>query len=370
MSKKSGETMSRTGITFKEVKEAIAELQGKQRNPTVDSIREILGTGSKSTIARFLREWKTEQGLHNGDEGQLPSDLQALVNGLWDALCNKSDTQANAYRQDCDIKVVEMQKHLAQSQQQNMALQARIHQLEEMLHQQTECSSQLQNKLILEQQDNATLTERAASLESHRQEQQTEIERMHQLVKHLQNNLEHYQTATQQLRQEQTLLQEKQRSEYEQKITQFQSQVTSVTTEKFYLQAQMEQLTCAQEKLQADYQALNQLHHDAQIQQQSVAIAHHALQQEHERLVEQHQKLSEHFDAKNQAVIELQIQLKNNNEKIAALESALSKADDKIQTLRHDYHFVSQEKANLAGQLKQLQQQVVKSTLVTEKLGD
>lgn len=40
---------------------------------------------------------------------------------------------------------------------------------------------------------------------------------MHQLVKHLQANLEHYQTATQQLRQEQTLLQEKQRSEYEQK---------------------------------------------------------------------------------------------------------------------------------------------------------
>jgi hypothetical protein len=43
--KKSGEAMSRIGITFEEVKKAIAELQGKQKNPTVDAIREILGTG-------------------------------------------------------------------------------------------------------------------------------------------------------------------------------------------------------------------------------------------------------------------------------------------------------------------------------------
>jgi hypothetical protein len=91
--------MSRIGITFEEVKKAIAELQGRQKNPTVDGIREILGTGSKSTIARFLREWKAQHGLHCNDDGRLPSDLLGIVNGLWDALRNKADTQiANTAR--------------------------------------------------------------------------------------------------------------------------------------------------------------------------------------------------------------------------------------------------------------------------------
>lgn len=101
-----------------------------------------------------------------------------------------------------------------------------------------------------------------------------------------------------------------------------------------------------------------------------MAIAYHTLQQEQERLDQQHQKLTEHFDAKNQAVMELQFQLKTHQEKIASLENDLSKAEDKILSLRQDYHFVSHEKANLAGQLKQLQQHLVKNTLVTEKLGD
>lgn len=112
-----------------------------------------------------MREWKAEQGLHSNDEGRLPSDLLALVNGLWDALRNKADIQANEYRQECDTKVAESQQHLAQSQQQNVALQAHIYQLEEKLHQQTACTHQLQSALNREQQNNAALTERAGSLE-------------------------------------------------------------------------------------------------------------------------------------------------------------------------------------------------------------
>jgi len=40
---------------------------------------------------------------------------------------------------------------------------------------------------------------------------------------------------------------------------------------------------------------------------------------------------------------------------LAALEKTLSKFDDKIQILRNDLSFVSQEKANFEGQVKQLQ---------------
>jgi len=41
--------MGRIGITYQDVAKAIPTLQGQQKNPTVDNIRELLGTGSKST---------------------------------------------------------------------------------------------------------------------------------------------------------------------------------------------------------------------------------------------------------------------------------------------------------------------------------
>jgi hypothetical protein len=109
--------MSRAGITFEEVKKAIAELQGRQKNPTVDAIREILGTGSKSTIARYLREWKAHHGLSNDSDGRLPSDLLGMVNGLWDALRKKADEQINQYRQESDTKTSQLQQQLTEANQ-------------------------------------------------------------------------------------------------------------------------------------------------------------------------------------------------------------------------------------------------------------
>ena len=42
--------MSRTGITYQEVIEAITKLQERGKIPTVDRIRNQLGTGSNRTI--------------------------------------------------------------------------------------------------------------------------------------------------------------------------------------------------------------------------------------------------------------------------------------------------------------------------------
>lgn len=79
---------------------------------------------------------------------------------------------------------------------------------------------------------------------------------------------------------------------------------------------------------------------------------------------QRHQQQAQDMEVKQRAVIELQVKLRASNDKITSLENALSKADDKIQALRHDYQFASQEKANLAGQIKQLQ-----ATLSKDKVG-
>src|SRR3990172_5325162 len=53
--------MARGGITFIDVDKAARYLQGQGRNPTVDAIREHLGTGSRTTLAEHLRQWKAAQ---------------------------------------------------------------------------------------------------------------------------------------------------------------------------------------------------------------------------------------------------------------------------------------------------------------------
>ena len=356
--------MGRIGVTYEEVVEVLERVQSQGKKPTLDNVCFALGRGSRSTVARHLKDWVNQGLMHSSDEGAISPRLLGCVKGLWETLREEMEQKANEYRRASDVKVTDIQQQCTQFQQQNVDLQAHIHQLEEKLHQQTECSHQLQNTLILEQQDNATLTERAASLEAHRQAQQLEIERMHQLVKHLQHNLEHYQAATQQLRQEQTLILEKQRSDYEQKIANLQQCVATLTTEKSLYQAQLEQIANQCEKLQADYHTLNQACQDIQKQHQSVSIAYQVLQQEEARLKQEHHTVTENIAEKGKIVIALQIQLKTTQEKMVSLEKALAKAEDKIQALRQDYSFAAQEKAHAEGQLKQLQQHIVKNSLV------
>ncbi|WP_169728165.1 DNA-binding protein, partial [Massilia alkalitolerans] len=51
--------MARAGILYSHVAKAAAQLTAAGKNATVDTVREALGgTGSKSTIAPMLKQWK------------------------------------------------------------------------------------------------------------------------------------------------------------------------------------------------------------------------------------------------------------------------------------------------------------------------
>lgn len=75
--------MGRIGIEYSDVAKAISKLQAQGKAPTGDNVRAELGTGSKNTIIRLLREWKQQQGLPSDDDGSLPSELLSAVKALW-----------------------------------------------------------------------------------------------------------------------------------------------------------------------------------------------------------------------------------------------------------------------------------------------
>ena len=71
--------MARAGIYKSEVLRARDKLLATGRNPSIDAVREELGTGSKSTIHRYLKEIEEEEGPATGSRVAVSEALQDLV---------------------------------------------------------------------------------------------------------------------------------------------------------------------------------------------------------------------------------------------------------------------------------------------------
>ena len=78
--------MARPGITYLDVARAAVQLKEQGLNPTVAEVRQILKTGSNSTINRHLRDWEEKQGDRIDAEKGIPAALLTVVRGLYDGL--------------------------------------------------------------------------------------------------------------------------------------------------------------------------------------------------------------------------------------------------------------------------------------------
>lgn len=174
-------------------------------------------------------------------------------------------------------------------------------------------------------------------------------------MKQVQENLEHYQAATQQLRQEQSLLMEKKQNEYEQKFSLLLTQVNTAISEKSAYLAQYDQLTKVHESLVNEHKTLATQYGEIRSQHEFLKMAHDKVQHDNHAIKMHNQAQATELTTLQRAIVELQLNIKSREEKISSLEDAMVRANDKIEALRHENHFVLQEKANLDGQLKQMQ---------------
>src|SRR3989338_1013123 len=122
--------MARGGVTFTEVDSVARFLQGQGKNPTVDAIRERLGTGSRTTLAEHLRRWKS---LQADGEGKLPQPLLSLVSGLWDSLQSLSEKRIEENRSASIEEIAALKSQLQIALQSEAVLKQECHQLQEKL---------------------------------------------------------------------------------------------------------------------------------------------------------------------------------------------------------------------------------------------
>lgn len=147
---------------------------------------------------------------------------------------------------------------------------------------------------------------------------------------------------------------EKQRVAYEQRLLQLQQKIEVMIREKTFLEAR-----CV--GLDKDYNAslvreTAVIEEAAQLRQEYIALKanYDTIEQNLSEASSELRAKHHAMETKNRELIECQLRLKMADTKIASLENALSAADDKIMTLRDDYLFATQAKANLEEQVKQL----------------
>ena len=138
--------MARAGVTYHDIAKAAEAIKTQGQEPTVDRVRERLGTGSKSTIAPLLKRWRSDNG-EGGDITGLPSDLVEVVKSLHERVQQMADHRIEEARQEFKALNNELCKELAEARNTVAQFTARHQDLDRQIERLAEQNS-LQSKSL------------------------------------------------------------------------------------------------------------------------------------------------------------------------------------------------------------------------------
>jgi len=121
--------MARTGLSKAQVRACRDELLAQGRHPSADAVRAALGTGSKSTIHRLLKELAAEALDAGMQRQQTARTLQSLVEELAERLHLDAEHDMHDLRALCadyEAQLQEKERQLAALRGTVAALNARL----------------------------------------------------------------------------------------------------------------------------------------------------------------------------------------------------------------------------------------------------
>jgi len=99
--------MARSGIQYSDVQQAIDTLLARGDTPSVQRIREVLGTGSYTTISEHFRQWRIERD-NNRDVPPpkgVPEAVASLAGELWKEALEAAQQALHHYREEADRQI-------------------------------------------------------------------------------------------------------------------------------------------------------------------------------------------------------------------------------------------------------------------------
>ena len=84
--------MMRTGINYDDVATAASEIEQSGERPTIEKVRSVLGgTGSNSTISKYLQSWRNSRPANKVTITPPPDQVQAAVSAVWEKLHQETE---------------------------------------------------------------------------------------------------------------------------------------------------------------------------------------------------------------------------------------------------------------------------------------
>lgn len=195
--------MARGGINKAVVERARQNLLSKGAYPSIDAVRVELGnTGSKTTIARYLKELDAHAPSESTPRERMGDELKALVEGLLDRLMEEGNeivAQAEAdftrQREAWETRLETLEQALKSAQRENESQHAAL----------TEQGNRLQTTHSSWQSEltrNAGLSQQCEDLERRVQDKDLQIQSLEEKHVHARAALEHYREAIKEQREQ------------------------------------------------------------------------------------------------------------------------------------------------------------------------
>ena len=332
--------MARAGVTYTEVAKAAETVKQQGFEPTVDRVREQLGTGSKSTIGPHLRQWKSAN-LGEGAISGLPDELLRTVKSLHESIQGDAELKIKEITTELNAAIDDLRAKLSAAQEQNGELTRNNGQL---IQQNQELTDQLETT----NKDNLTFQLKQEQLEQDVTRLTSELADEKKDTKQLQAHFEYYQEKTAEDRQQD-------RNQHQAAQQQSQNYIDQLTNQLAVLQEQKEVSSAAVSNLEKENVTLQQklggeINKNEEL---NASLAHKA--SEIEKLIETKQKLQDDYSlafagklAAEKAVEHLSVTLKRT-------EANLDDTKERLSLVSEENKLVIQQKAEMQGQLNQLQ---------------
>jgi hypothetical protein len=121
--------MARTGLSKSQVRASRDQLLAEGRYPSVDAVRLMLGTGSKSTIHKYLKELGSEDAGAGMTREDTARTLLGVVEQLADKLHGDAERRLDALRAEHEQALREKEAELAELRRTVARLAARVEEL-------------------------------------------------------------------------------------------------------------------------------------------------------------------------------------------------------------------------------------------------
>jgi chromosome segregation ATPase len=339
--------MARAGVNYVQVTKAAEIIKAKGQEPTVDRVREQLGTGSKSTIGPLVKQWRSQHEV-SGDVRGLPNDLVDLVKDLYERIQKQAESKIEEMSARHNEVITELNKALVTDKEINNTLTGQNEALTAKAKKNTDELESLRSQTIQYRSDkehtDSTLVDLRQSLEEAKRESRAARE-----------NLEHYQAKVAEDRQVERQQQQTVTQQFQEQVAQLSMQLSSLNTKLH------EQQTLHNEQQKELNNALiqNQLTEN-ELYNKSAALDELRAQllandEKYAQLLTQHELIE---NAHDKVLANQSSTLKENehlNKEIENKQLTISTLEDKLSVLKGDYRHLSEEKSVLMGQFKQLQ---------------